>query len=351
MLNECEKLIQSINSAKVNRKLNIMEVCGTHTMAISKFGFRNSLNNINFVSGPGCPVCVTSDVIINYIYKLSLKEKIIIATFGDMLKVPGSKPYINLENAAAIGASIKVVYSSFDALKLADQNRDKLVVFLGIGFETTAPSTAVAIKEAKIKGIDNFKVLSLHKRMEPVMVSLLKDKKFNIDGFLCPGHVAMVIGADGFDFLKKFSIPSVISGFEAKDILIAIRQIVDMIIEQNSEVRNAYKYVVKEKNFTAAKLLEEVFEEKKDIWRGIGFIENSGFKIKEEYAMQNIETIFPVELKNNISKCKCGEVLKGIINPNECAFFGKICTPLNPVGPCMVSREGSCAAYYKYDYK
>lgn len=351
MIGECERLIQKINSLKLNKKLNIMEVCGTHTMAISKFGLRSSLKNINFISGPGCPVCVTAEQYIDYIYNLSLKEKVIIATFGDMLRVPGTKADINLENAAAKGASIKIVYSSFDALKLAEENSNRIVVFLGIGFETTAPSTAFVIREAKLKGIDNFKVLSIHKRMEPVMVTLLKDKNFDMDGFLCPGHVAMVIGEDGFSFLKKYSVPSVIAGFEVKDILKAVCKIADMHNSKKYEVVNCYKYVVKEKNLTAVNLIEEVFEEKMDIWRGIGFIENSGLKIKEKYSMQNIETTFPVEFKNSTSRCKCGEVLKGIICPNECKLFGKVCTPVNPAGPCMVSSEGSCAAYYKYDFQ
>lgn len=346
-LGECQKLINKINSS--NRIINIMEVCGTHTMSINKYGLRDVLKNVNFISGPGCPVCVTDEQYIDYIYKLSLIENIIIASFGDMIRIPGSKKCISLEAASAKGAKVKIVYSSMDAVKLAEENKDKQVVFLGIGFETTIPTTAAAIKDAQVKGIDNFYVLSLHKKMEPVMVNLAEDKNIKIDGFICPGHVAMLIGEEGFSFLKKYHIPSVITGFSALDILISVQAITNMVLNNESDVKNMYEHVVKKKNEAAWRLVNEVFDIKNDYWRGIGLIEKSGFKIKDEYSKYDIESIYPISLEHKINnKCRCGEVLKGIISPLSCELFSKTCTPEYPVGPCMVSREGSCAAYYKY---
>lgn len=347
-LYECKEIIENINS--LDRIFNIMEVCGTHTVAINKFGLRDVLDNVNFISGPGCPVCVTDEQYIDYIYKLSLAENVMIASFGDMIRVPGSEKSINLEAASAKGAKVKIVYSSMDAVKLAKENKDKRIVFLGIGFETTIPTTAAAIKIAHSKGINNFYVLSMHKKMEPVMKSLAEDKNIKIDGFICPGHVAMLIGEEGFSFLKKYNIPSAIAGFSPLDILISVQAIINMILDNKSDVKNMYKHVVMEKKNEAAwELVNEVFEIKSDYWRGIGLIEKSGFKINSKYSEYNIENIYPIKFKNkNKNMCKCGDVLKGIISPLDCELFSKVCTPEYPVGPCMVSREGSCAAYYKY---
>lgn len=346
-LNECKKLIEDINSS--NGIFNIMEVCGTHTMAISKFGLRDALKAVNFISGPGCPVCVTAEHYIDYIYDLSIKKDVIIASFGDIFRVPGSKQNISLEAASARGAAVKIVYSSMEAVKLAEKNEDKVVVFLGIGFETTIPTTAIAIKEAALKKLNNFYVLCMHKKMEPVMVSLAEDENIKIDGFICPGHVAMLIGEEGFDFLKKYHIPSVIAGFSAFDILMAVKEIINMISANKSDVKNIYKDVVRKRNKTAEQLINEVFEIKDDYWRGIGLIGNSGFKINKEYSDYDIEKIYPIKFENKVNnKCRCGDIIKGIISPLNCELFSKVCTPEYPVGPCMVSREGSCAAFYKY---
>ncbi|PRR78720.1 Hydrogenase isoenzymes formation protein HypD [Clostridium liquoris] len=329
-----------------------MEVCGTHTEAIGRFGLRSILNdNFNLISGPGCPVCVTHSSYIDYVYNLALNENIIIATYGDMIRVPGSTPSISLEKAKALGGDIRIVYSSIDAVSLAIDNPQSKVLFLGIGFETTAPHTAVAIKEAKYNNIKNFYVLSMHKSVEPVMKSLLRDKELNIQGFLCPGHVAAIIGEKGFYFLRDFNCPGVITGFKIEDIVVGLWKLLKMIKERDIGVENAYKSIVsKDGNIVALKVIEEVFYKKKDYWRGIGAIDSSGFKIRDEYGKYNIENIYPLEINKfeENSMCQCGKVLKGIIKPEQCNLFKEVCTPENPIGPCMVSVEGSCAAYYKY---
>lgn len=348
--NIISKKIKEIN--EYDKNLNIMEVCGTHTMAISRFGLRNVFNaNINLISGPGCPVCVTPDIYLDYIYELALKEDIIIATYGDMIRVPGSAPYITLENAKAKGANIKMVYSSMDALNIAVDNKDKKVVFLGIGFETTAPATAIAVKEAKSKKINNFYVLSMHKLVEPVMRVLLGDETLKIDGFLCPGHVAVVVGETGFKFLEEYKCPGTVAGFELDEVVDGVYDLIQSIKNNDYMIKNSYKKLVKKDgNVAAIKIIEEMFEVKDDYWRGMGLIKNSGLRLKEEFRMHDIEELYKVEIKENIKNngCQCGEVLKGKIRPDECALFHKVCTPENPIGPCMVSGEGSCAAYYKY---
>lgn len=342
--------IKAIN--EYTERVNIMEVCGTHTMAISKFGLRNVFNkNINLISGPGCPVCVTPDIYLDYIYELALKEDVIIATYGDMIRVPGSLPYITLENAKAKGANVKMVYSSIDALELAIKNPNKKIVFLGIGFETTAPATAIAVKEAINKNIENFYALSLHKLVEPVMRLLLQDDTLKIDGFLCPGHVAVVVGEDGFEFLEEYKCPGTIAGFELDEVVDGVYDLIESIENHDYKIKNSYKKLVRKNgNIAALNIIKDTFEVKDDYWRGMGLVKNSGLRLKDEFSRHDIEKIYPIEIKENKknSGCQCGEVLKGKIRPDQCALFYKVCTPENPIGPCMVSGEGSCAAYYKY---
>ena len=335
----------------MKQKINIMEVCGTHTMAIAKYNIRSLYKDVNLISGPGCPVCVTPDAYIDYVYKLSLKENVIIATYGDMIRVPGSKPWISLENAKGNGAKVKIVYSSMDALKLAVDNPSKTVVFLGIGFETTAPATAIALLEAKKQNINNFKVFSMHKLVEPVMRKLLEDKEVHVDGFLLPGHVAVVIGEDGFEFLKEYNSCGTIAGFESMEIQRAMDSIIKMCNNGTSDVKNEYKSLVRKSGNPAAKnIISMVFSSCDDLWRGMGEIKNSGLQLNKEYVDFDITKIYEFNEKSYETKngCKCGEVLKGLIKPNECPLFNKVCCPDNPVGPCMVSSEGSCAAYYRY---
>ncbi|MDP4088195.1 MAG: hydrogenase formation protein HypD [Bacillota bacterium] len=335
------------------KEINIMEVCGTHTMSIGKNGIRDLLSpNINLLSGPGCPVCVTPDHYIDYIYDLALNKECIIATYGDMIRVPGSTRSISLEKAKAFGADVRMVYSSMDAVRLARQNHGKKVVFLGIGFETTTPATAIAIKEAEKSQIHNFYVLSMHKRIEPVMRALLEDKDLRIDAFLCPGHVAVIIGEDGFKFLEEYNCVSAIAGFETEEIIDGLYFIVKDLISGGRCIKNAYGTLVsKEGNNAAKEIIGEVFESRYDYWRGLGMIESSGYKLKASFKDHDIEALYPVN-NDNVNKkdigCRCGEVLKGKIKPEACILFGKTCTPESPVGPCMVSGEGSCAARFRY---
>jgi hydrogenase expression/formation protein HypD len=333
-------------------KINIMEVCGTHTVAISKFGIRNILNkNINLISGPGCPVCVTPDMYIDYIFDLALKEDIIIATYGDMIRVPGSKMEFTLERAKALGGKVKIVYSSVDVLNIAKNNPDKSVVFLGIGFETTTPASSVLIEEAERLDLENVYLLSLHKLVEPVMRTILEDETLNIKGFLCPGHVALILGERGFDFLREYDCYGVITGFGLEDIIEALYELIINIENKKDHISNCYKKLIKpEGNIYGAKLMMDVFDTKDDYWRGLGIIKDSGLKLKAKFSNHDIEKIYPMNIKptNNNKGCQCGEVLTGKIKPNQCKLFSKVCTPEYPVGPCMVSSEGSCAAYYKY---
>jgi hydrogenase expression/formation protein HypD len=343
--------LKYINS--IDRKIKVMEVCGTHTMSIGKHGIRELLSeNINLISGPGCPVCVTPDMYIDYIYDLSLKEDIIIATYGDMIRVPGSKPEISLLGAKAKGAKIKMVYSSMDAVKLAEDNPHKKIVFLGIGFETTAPATAISVQEAYAKGLNNYFILSMHKLVEPVMKLLLQDKELHIDAFLCPGHVAVILGEEGFKFLQNSECCSVIAGFEAEEVIDGLVYIVQSINNSDFTLKNAYNTLVRPQgNITALNIIKDTFDIKDDYWRGMGLINLSSLKLKEFYKKYDIEKVYPIEgykYGRTYSACECGDVLKGKITPKECKLFNKVCTPDNPIGPCMVSSEGSCAAYYRY---
>ena len=348
-----------------SRKIRIMEVCGTHTMAIAKAGIRNLLpDNIKLISGPGCPVCVTDQQDIDRILELSGLEDIIIASYGDMLRVPGSIRGDSLLARKAKGAQVEVVYSPVDAVELALRNKDKRVVFIGVGFETTAPGTASAVLYAEEKGAKNFFLLSLMKRVEPSLRALIARPDFNIDGFLCPGHVATITGANAFRFLpEEYGLPAVVSGFEAEDILLSIYEITRQIAQGEPGIFNEYKRAVTDEgNEAAMETLNRVFEPAEAEWRGLGSIAASGLKLRQEYGRYDIiNELTPEELKNVLEKarfnkmstsetkkCVCGDVICGIINPLRCIMFGKVCTPANPLGHCMVSSEGSCAAAYKY---
>lgn len=345
MPNALVKKIQRLAEGK--RPLRFMEVCGTHTVSIFRAGIRQILPpNVELVSGPGCPVCVTCDEYVDKAIAYAQIPNVIIATFGDMLKVPGTKT--NLSEVSAAGADVRIIYSPLDCLKIAAENPTKKIIFLAVGFETTAPTTAATILSAKKIGVRNLFFFSAQKLVPPALKMLLNDSAVRVDGFLLPGHVAVVIGVDAFNFLK---IPSVVAGFEAEEILLALINLLTQIDEGRAEVDNEYKSVVKaEGNVTAKKILSTVFEETAAQWRGIGEIENSGLKIREEFADFDAEKIFPIEVEKNIRRtaCRCGEVLRGIITPKECPLFRKICQPLNAIGPCMVSVEGICAAWYRF---
>lgn len=346
-----ETLIKKITQLAAGKgKLRFMEVCGTHTVAIFRAGIRQILpDNVELVSGPGCPVCVTCD---DYIDKAIAyaQRGFIVATFGDMLKVPGSRS--SLATAVADGADVRIVYSPLDAIKLAQENPRRRVIFLAVGFETTAPTAAATVLAAKAQGVKNLFMLSAQKLVPPALRALLNDSAVKVDGFLLPGHVAVVIGAKAFNFLEEeFRIPSAISGFEATEILTALVSLLEQIDAGKAEVANDYRAVVKaEGNVVAQRILSQVYEVTNAEWRGMGTIPASGLKMHEEFAAFDIERVEPIEIERveKKSACRCGEVLRGIVKPIDCPLFGKACKPLHAVGACMVSVEGVCAAWYKY---
>jgi hydrogenase expression/formation protein HypD len=341
------KLIQN----STHKEISIMEVCGTHTMSIFRYGIRNLLpNNIRIISGPGCPVCVTSQSYIDTALELSLNNDVIIATFGDMIRVPGKKT--SLMKRKAEGADIRIVYSPMDALTLAENNPEKEIVFLSVGFETTTPMTAITAIEARKKYIKNLLFLTAHKIVPPIMKALVEDKEISLNGFLLPGHVSAVIGKKPYEFLSsEYNIPGVITGFEPLDILNGLNTLIKMIDKKDYKIINEYKRIVRDNgNSQALEYLNKVFEITESTWRGIGTIPNSGYKFNKEYEEFDAIKHFNIEYKDYDGSlgCRCGDILKGKITPLECPLFKKICIPENPVGSCMVSSEGTCAAYYRY---
>lgn len=327
-------------------KVRLMEICGTHTMSIAKNGIKSMLpEGVELISGPGCPVCVTPAGVIDSILDLAMKDNVIISTYGDMVRVPGPVPGDNLAKRRAMGAKIDVVYSPVDAIETAKKNPDKEVVFLGVGFETTAPGTAMSVKIAKEEKVKNFSVYSMLKTCEPAIRALEKMPGFNIDGFLIPGHVATIIGVKGFEFLD---LPGVVAGFEADDILRAIRE----LLKLEKGVKNCYERAVTyEGNILAQKIMNTCLKKREDDWRGLGVIPDSGLGIADEYSDFDAEKKFNIEKKEKQqTACRCGEVITGKISPADCPLFGKRCVPEDPVGPCMVSSEGACAAWYKYSW-
>ena len=327
-----------------------MEVCGGHTMAIQKFGIPSLLpKNIRLLSGPGCPVCVTGREYIDKAVALARQKDVIIATYGDLIRVPGSESTLDMEKAN--GAQIRMVFSTLEALKIARANPEKKVVFLGIGFETTAPSSAMGIILAEKEKLKNFFVLSSHKVMPPAMSALI-DEGVRIDGYIAPGHVSTITGSSIYmDIPNKYGLSVVISGFEPVDLLQSIYMLVKQREDNTPKVEIQYKRVVTpEGNQKALTMMDEVFEPRDDWWRGLGVLPDSGLGIREKYAQYDAEKQFSIKIEPapEPKGCICGEILKGLKNPKECKLFGKACNPQNPVGACMVSSEGACHAYYKY---
>ena len=344
------KLIHEIRDVS-KRPVKLMEVCGTHTVSIFRSGIRSILpGNISLLSGPGCPVCVTANEDIDLAIALSRQDDVILATFGDMIKVPGTESSLEYERAR--GADIRAIYSTLDALNFARDNPDKKVVLLGIGFETTSPTIASAILSAASEDMGNFFVLTSHKLVPPAMKAILDAEEVAIDAFLCPGHVSVILGEHPYEFIpKEYGVPCVITGFEPLDILQGILASVRQIEAGEARVENAYKRVVRpEGNPVALDLLDKVFQVCDVSWRGLNVIPQSGFCIREEYRRFDARYAFDISVppSKEPEGCLCGEVLRGVKQPTDCAFFGKLCTPDNPVGPCMVSSEGTCAAHYKY---
>jgi hydrogenase expression/formation protein HypD len=331
--------------------VRLMEFCGGHTVTIFKYGIRQLLpDTIEMVSGPGCPICVTANADLDKAIALSQMPGVIVATFGDMLKVPGSDS--SLQEAKAAGADVRTVYSALDALKMAEYNPDKSVVFLGIGFETTAPTIAASVLQAEEEVIRNYYVLSLHKLCPPVIRALLDSGELKLHGLVCPGHVSTIIGSRPWEFAARdYGVPCVVSGFELLDILQCVDMLVDQVEDDSSRVEIAYRRAVRpEGNKQALRLMEQVFEPCPAHWRGMGEIADSGLKLKKSYQRFDAELAFdikPVPTREHAG-CICGDILRGVKMPSDCKLFGKVCTPENPVGPCMVSSEGSCSAAYLY---
>jgi hydrogenase expression/formation protein HypD len=331
--------------------VRFMEFCGGHTVTIFRYGIRQVLpKTIDMVSGPGCPICVTANADLDKAIALSQIPGIIVATFGDMLKVPGSNS--SLEQAKAGGADVRTVYSTMDALKIAEDNPNKSVVFLGIGFETTAPTIAASILQAEEKGIKNYYVLSLHKLCPPVLRAILDSGELKLHGLICPGHVSVVIGSRPWEFIARdYSIPCVVSGFEPLDILQSVDMLVNQVENGESRVEIAYRRGVHpEGNQQALRLMGQVFEPCPAQWRGMGEVPDSGLKLRKKYQRFDAALAFDIAPGPTYEPagCICGDVLRGVKPPADCQLFGKACTPQYPVGPCMVSSEGSCSAYYLY---
>ena len=355
--------------ARSTRPVRLMEFCGGHTHAILRFGIPDLLPpTVSLRSGPGCPVCVTAATDLDRAIALARVPDVILTTFGDMIRVPGSAPPApaghpprkaggteggrTLAQAKAEGADVRVVYSPLDALRIARQNPDRPVIFLGVGFETTAPMIASAVLAAEAEGVGNFNVFSTHKLTPPATRAILDAGEVQLSGVIGPGHVATIIGSEGWRFLPDdYGLPCAIAGFEPLDILRAILALVEMVEEGRPDVNNAYARSVRpEGNVAAQQAMDQVFEIADAEWRGFGTVPASGLRLREKYALFDAAHVFPLEVPpaREPPGCCCGEILRGVLLPTECPLFGKVCTPRQPIGPCMVSAEGACAAYYRY---
>ncbi len=333
------------------KRIRLMEVCGTHTMSIFRTGIRSLLpETVTLLSGPGCPVCVTAQGEIDAFVSLSRTEGVMVATFGDLMRVPGSGSSLQRERAE--GRDIRMVYSTMDAVDLAVKHPDRQVVFLGVGFETTAPTVAASVLTAMQKGIANYSVYCAHKLVPPALEALSASEAVRIDGFLLPGHVSVIIGLDAYrPFFRRFGIPSVVAGFEPVDILQAVARLVEQIESGVPALENAYPRAVADGgNPAARKVMETVFETSDAVWRGLGTLSQSGLSVREAFAAFDAARRFQVQAEDVAEPpgCACGAILSGTLTPPECPLFKTRCTPTDPVGPCMVSSEGTCAAYYRY---
>lgn len=345
-----EKLQSQIKALSV-KPVTFMEVCGGHTWAIQKFGIPSLLpDNIKLVSGPGCPVCVTGRRFIDHAIALCRLKEVIMTTYGDLMRVPGSTSSLSLEKSK--GCDVRMVYSVLDALKMARENPAKKVVFLGIGFETTAPASAAGIINAAKENLNNFFVLSSHKIMPPAMGALI-DEGVAISGYIAPGHVSVITGAKIYSGIpQKYAVGCVISGFEPVDILQSVYMLVRQVENNDCKVEIQYKRAVNyEGNLKAQRMMDDVFTLRDDWWRGLGTLPDSGLGINNTYSNYDAEKMFEVEVEptREDKGCICGLILKGLNKPTDCKLFGKVCTTSNPVGACMVSHEGACNAYFRFN--
>lgn len=334
----------------IKSDLYLMEVCGGHTTAMHRFGLKSILSDkLHLLSGPGCPVCVTSIGYVDQLVAYSREENVIIATLGDLVRIPGSTSSLERERSA--GADIRVIYSPTEALDIAKKNRDRIVVFPGTGFETTAPISAMIILEAFSQNINNLYMYSSHKVMPPAMEAIISDRT-RLDGYICPGHVSTITGTDMYrSIATDYKVSCVVSGFEPLDLLQSIYMIIEQINSNSQRVEIQYKRAVKpEGNLKAKKIVQQVFTPRDDYWRGFGNLPLSGLKLSPAYERFDAETHVDVKVEKTIEPkgCICGKILRGQKLPVDCKLFGKICEPANPVGACMVSSEGTCAAYYKF---
>lgn len=340
--------------AGISRPLKLMEVCGTHTVEIFRHGIRSIIpGSISLLSGPGCPVCVTSIRDVDAAIAIAKRPDAILVTFGDMMRVPGGNQ--SLMEARSEGADVRVLYSPMDALKLAEESGAKQVVFFATGFETTSPLIAGTVLAASRKNVKNFTILSSHKTVPLALKALLDSPDVRVDGFILPGHVSTIIGLAPYDFIAKdYRKPAVVTGFEAGEIIEGILMIVRQIAQGRALVENAYPSVVKtEGNPRAVEILNDIFEPADSYWRGIGVLPGTGLRLREKYRQFDAEARFRPEATGIAEPelCSCGDILRGVKVPTECPLFGTGCTPESPIGPCMVSTEGSCSAYYKYGHR
>ena len=344
------KMVDRIKAIST-KPARFMEICGTHTVAIFKHGIREVLpDHIGLVSGPGCPVCVTATRDIDKAIKLARIPEVIVTTFGDMVRVPGSESSLQREKGR--GADVRMVYSTMDALEIARQNPEKKVVFLGVGFETTAPTIAAAVVAAEAEGMENLSVLSSHKLLPPAMDTLLSGGELDVSGFMCPGHVSTIIGTAAYEAVAdQYHTPCVVMGFEPLDILQGIYMLASQIEAGEARVEIQYRRAVApEGNPRALQTMYRIFEPCDASWRGLGVIPKSGLAFRDAYRAFDAEFLFDLEAPDSPEPpgCQCGDILRGVKTPTNCKLFRSVCTPENPVGPCMVSSEGTCAAYYKY---
>lgn len=348
---EAAKRIKKIIPA--SRGINIMEVCGTHTQNFCRFGLGKLLpENLHFISGPGCPVCVSPQSYIDSAIELARRKDVLIVTFGDMLRIPGTNSSLEKENSRY--GNVQIVYSALDALRIARHNPERKIIFLAVGFETTAPTIALSILSAKKERLKNIFFFSALKLIPAAMDYLMRDKRLCLSGFLCPGHVSAIIGTKDYEFIpKRYKIGCCVAGFEPLDIMEGIYLLVRQIADRDPQVQNQYSRVVRRRgNLRARRIIREVFRVQDSSWRGLGIIPQSGLSIRKEFSGFDAGKAFNIKLKAGsgklTAKCRCGDILKGLIRPTECRLFAKVCLPDNPVGPCMVSHEGACNAYYRY---
>ncbi len=345
------ELLEAIERLASGHSYNLMEVCGTHTVSIARYGLRNAMpEGVHLLSGPGCPVCVTSNRSIDTMIALARMPGVITTTFGDMVRVPGSST--TLGACKAQGCDVRVVYSPLDALKIAADNPTRPVIFLGVGFETTTPGVGATIIAAAEQGLGNFFVYSAHKRTPPAIEAIADDPSTNVHGFILPGHVSTITGLAPYQALaEKYHTPGVVCGFEPVDILSTIARLLAQLDKGEARISNAYSRGVQDEGNVAAQgVIDEVFECVDAEWRGLGCIPRSGSAIREKYAAHDAMRAFSPQVEPTVEPrgCRCGDVLRGVIAPDKCPLFGRVCTSEHPVGPCMVSSEGSCAAFFRY---